>query len=730
MFGKLPVDIGHLVVSGTKITMEQPRLSGFTDDARAYEFTAAAAAQDMTKPDIIELHNIRAKMQMQDKSTMQMTAVSGVYDSKGETLKLNHDIRAQLEQRLPRQAERGDRRCAQGKCRRPNIRSRSKMLQGTLDANRLRDRRSGDSIRFERRRAHGHDAECTPPNPRSNKRPRMKAGHGGRDRVGSPYAGGRRASARRARGRCAAASKGPPNALQGFSQNRDQPVHIEAATLEVRDKDKVATFSGNVHVKQGDTDLLCKSLVVFYEQDGGADGKQSKGAMQAATPGPGGQQQIKRLEARGGVVVTQKDQTATGELGIFDMATNTVTLTGNVVMTQGQNVLRGEKLVVEPDQRRVARGIGKKRAGPRAGPVPCPGSAGARWQPAAGDGARASAGAAVPLMRNAAIAGAAAIGISKVRRRAGSTMRREVPGEYPLAVSTQARAGAASTAAARREQHPAAQVHVRRAAIAGARQAPRARAATRRPAGVKRTRYLAAHGVEKSFGGRKVVKGVTLYVRRGEAVGLLGPNGAGKTTVFYMITGLIKADRGRIELDGHDVTALPMYQRARLGIGYLPQEASIFRGLNVEDNIRAVLEVVEPDRRRREADLNALLEEFNIARLRKTPTHRAVGRRAPPRRDRPRAGDAAELHAARRAVRRHRPDRRRRHPGAGAAPDQSRHRRADHRPQCARDPGPDRPRLHHLFRRGADGGPRRGHRQQSRRAPALSRRGIPALDAP
>jgi lipopolysaccharide export system ATP-binding protein len=103
-------------------------------------------------------------------------------------------------------------------------------------------------------------------------------------------------------------------------------------------------------------------------------------------------------------------------------------------------------------------------------------------------------------------------------------------------------------------------------------------------------------------------------------VGLLGPNGAGKTTVFYMITGLIKADRGRIELDGYDVTPLPMYQRARLGIGYLPQEASIFRGLNVEENIRAVLEVVEPDRRRREADLNALLEEFNITRLRKTPT--------------------------------------------------------------------------------------------------------------
>jgi len=135
-----------------------------------------------------------------------------------------------------------------------------------------------------------------------------------------------------------------------------------------------------------------------------------------------------------------------------------------------------------------------------------------------------------------------------------------------------------------------------------------------------KTDYLAAFDLEKSYGNRQVVRGASLYVRKGEAVGLLGPNGAGKTTVFYMITGLIKADRGLIELDGHDITALPMYQRARLGIGYLPQEASIFRGLNVEDNIRAVLEVVEPDRRRREADLDALLDEFHIARLRKTPS--------------------------------------------------------------------------------------------------------------
>jgi lipopolysaccharide export system ATP-binding protein len=145
-------------------------------------------------------------------------------------------------------------------------------------------------------------------------------------------------------------------------------------------------------------------------------------------------------------------------------------------------------------------------------------------------------------------------------------------------------------------------------------------AAPAAPRQTPRTGYLAVHSVEKSFGARQVVRGVSIYVRRGEAVGLLGPNGAGKTTVFYMITGLIPADRGSIELDGHDVTKLPMYQRARLGIGYLPQEASIFRGLTVEQNIRAVLEVVEPSRKKREAELNSLLEEFNIARLRKTPS--------------------------------------------------------------------------------------------------------------
>ena len=134
------------------------------------------------------------------------------------------------------------------------------------------------------------------------------------------------------------------------------------------------------------------------------------------------------------------------------------------------------------------------------------------------------------------------------------------------------------------------------------------------------TAGLMTHGVGKTYKRRPVVRNVSIHVHRGEAVGLLGPNGAGKTTVFYMITGLVRPEKGVIELDGYDVTALPMYQRARLGIGYLPQEASIFRGLNVEDNIRAVLEVSEPDLDAREKTLNSLLEEFDIARLRTAPS--------------------------------------------------------------------------------------------------------------
>ena len=150
------------------------------------------------------------------------------------------------------------------------------------------------------------------------------------------------------------AVSGVPNAMQGFSQNRDQPIQIEAASLEMRDKKKEATFSGNVKVVQGDTTMTSKKLVVFYDSTPApasapaANSKAAKSApMPAAVPGPGGSSSIKRLEAQGSVVVTQKDQVVTGETAIFDTKTNLITMLGGVVLTQGKNVLHGDRLMVD-----------------------------------------------------------------------------------------------------------------------------------------------------------------------------------------------------------------------------------------------------------------------------------------------------------------------------------------------------------------------------------------------
>jgi lipopolysaccharide export system protein LptA len=160
------------------------------------------------------------------------------------------------------------------------------------------------------------------------------------------------------------AVNGVPNAMQGFSQNRDQPIQIDAATLEMRDKKKEATFSGNVKVVQGDTTMTSKTLVVFYESASASASAaaaaapansppaNSKAAAKAApiqttTAGPGGSSSIKRLEARGNVVVTQKDQVVTGETAVFDTKTNLITMLGGVVLTQGKNVLRGDRLLVD-----------------------------------------------------------------------------------------------------------------------------------------------------------------------------------------------------------------------------------------------------------------------------------------------------------------------------------------------------------------------------------------------
>ena len=212
----------------------------------------------MTKPDIVELHDIHAKVQLQDNGIIQLSAATGIYDTKGETLKLARDIvltsSTGYECRLSE---------ALVDTRKGNVLSEHpvevKMLQGTLNANRLEVVDSGDLVRF----GGGVDMVLT-----LNQADASQAKAGRDDYAAHPLF---RSSLPRALLSSAPVdaqpSKGPPNALQGFSQNRDQPVHIEAATLEVRDKDKVATFSGNVHVTQGDTGMRCKSLVVYYEQN-------------------------------------------------------------------------------------------------------------------------------------------------------------------------------------------------------------------------------------------------------------------------------------------------------------------------------------------------------------------------------------------------------------------------------------------------------------------------------
>jgi len=183
--------------------------------------------------------------------------------------------------------------------------------------------------------------------------------------------------------------QGVPNAMQGFSQNRDKPIQIEAASLEVRDKTKEATFSGKVKVVQGDTTMSSKSLVVFYDQGPSPEQKPAapkKGAkaapgapIQSATPGPGGSSSIKRLEARGSVVVTQKDQVVTGDLAVFDTRANSITMSGGVVLTQCKNVLRGDRLVVD-----MTTGVSRVESDTRVQALFIQGSEGCGGSPKAG----------------------------------------------------------------------------------------------------------------------------------------------------------------------------------------------------------------------------------------------------------------------------------------------------------------------------------------------------------
>ena len=221
---------------------------------------------------------------------------------------------------------------------------------------------------------------------------------------------------------------------------------------------------------------------------------------------------------------------------------------------------------------------------------------------------------------------------------------------------------------------------------------------------------LEVFNIGKKYKNRPVLRNVSLNVRRGEAVGLLGPNGAGKTTCFYCVTGLITPDYGDVHIDGQDITNLPMYRRARMGIGYLPQEASIFRSLSVEDNIKAVLEIVIDDESKRENMLEELLSEFSIAHLRKSPAIALSG------------GERRRLEIARAlASQPYRPHCRRRNPQSGVSIETSRLRRIDYGPQRSRNAGHHRPCLYSSRRFGTDGRVPRRNRRQQRSTQGLSR---------
>ena len=307
---------GRDVVSGSRINMEAPKLGGFTRDGRPYELTARGAAQDLAHPGVMELKDVRARLQTVDKSTIEVSAATGIYDTKADTMVLKTDVvvtssagysvrmnEAQIDVKTNRMVA--------------DQSVEVTLSNGTVKSRRMEVSESGDLMRF----TGDVDVYLVPQEQASASQT-------------SP---------------AAAKSSAPPNAMQGFSQNRNQPVRIKSAALEVRNQKKIATYTGNVHLVQGDTTLRSKSLVVYY--DGDQAGGQTPAAKASPTPAGGGS--IRNMEAIGQVVVTQNDQTATGEKAVYDMPTNLITLSaapGNyVAVTQGPNVVEGLRLVVHID---------------------------------------------------------------------------------------------------------------------------------------------------------------------------------------------------------------------------------------------------------------------------------------------------------------------------------------------------------------------------------------------
>ena len=385
---KLPLDMGNLVVSGTKITMESPHMAGYTPDQRPYEVWAKTATQDVTDPDHLDLKTLRAKVLTEDQSTVTLIARTGLMDTKKQLLDLHKDIFLQTSTGYEARLSQAFVDMAKGIVT-SDEHVDVKLTNGTHHLRQAQDhrKRRSDQVRRQCRDASGpfrYHGVHRPSRAPAAAAPERR-GPSSQDAVFFQqvrqlemifmmmFSSRSLRIARIAHGAWTAifafvlvacgeaaaqsAVQGVPNAMQGFSQNRDQPIQIEAATLEMRDKKKEATFSGNVKVVQGDTTMTSKVLVVFYEFGDSAGsgsggqcqggGESSAGADPGRDPGPRRQFAIKRLEAKGNVVVTQKDQVVTGESAVFDTKTNLVTMVGGVVLTQGKNVLRGDRLLVD-----------------------------------------------------------------------------------------------------------------------------------------------------------------------------------------------------------------------------------------------------------------------------------------------------------------------------------------------------------------------------------------------
>lgn len=281
-------------ISGTRITMEVPHIGGFTRDGRAYQLSAAAAVQDLTKPDVLELSGIKASTITKDDTTIKLSAVSGFYATKSQLLTLTRDIDITTSDGKHAQLSEAEIETAKGNVV-SNKPVKVEFSTGDLRANSLKIVNNGELVHF--------------------------LGAVVLNTMGHAPAGGARASK--------AAGGGSP-------QQREAPVRITSASLEMRDKDHQATFAGDVVAVQGESTLKCDTLVVDYDSG-------------MIDPTAGGQtgEQIRHLDGKGHVILTQNDQIATGDNVSFDAKANSATLTGNVGVTQGQNVVRGDKLVVD-----------------------------------------------------------------------------------------------------------------------------------------------------------------------------------------------------------------------------------------------------------------------------------------------------------------------------------------------------------------------------------------------